>query len=320
MNSLLSVNEDDVSFEILFHQNPRPMWIVDATTLEFLMVNQAAVTHYGYSYKEFLSITLARIRPADEQKSMRRLIKRIKHNQTIKTNIRHVKKNGDYIYVQITSYNVLYHHRECRMVVINDVTQVFLKDQEITSMLKRLYQTLDSITDGFITINKKWKITYWNKEAERFFGFTKDRRFNKTILRAYAVGADSILSEKFKNALTTGQTEKFEVFLPAATKWLDVSIYPDTDGLTVYFQDITTLKSNQATINQKDKNLEEIAYINSHTIRKHIANIIGVVNTVGNDLDNCEDLITPMRMLKASAEELDMAVRLVNWKAEPAKK
>ena len=84
MDPLLAVNEDDVSFEILFHQNPQPMWIVDLETLRFVLVNQAAVKHYGYSYKEFLSITLEKIRPADEQSSMRSLIKRIKHNQTIK--------------------------------------------------------------------------------------------------------------------------------------------------------------------------------------------------------------------------------------------
>ncbi len=316
MDTLLAVNESDISFEILFHQGPQPMWIVDALTFRFLLVNQAAITHYGYSYKEFLSISLEQVRPADELQSMKSLIRRIKHNQTIKKNIRHIKKNGDIIYVQITSYNVIYHDRECRMVIINDVTQALRKDLEIKNVLKRLYQTLDSITDGFITITKTGKITYWNKEAEKFFGLTRGHKHNGAILKAQIGGTGIVAVRKLKTAIDTGQTKKFEVFLPVLKKWLNVSVYPDKTGLTVYFQDITDNKSNRAQITEKDKHLKEIAFINSHMVRKHLANIIGIVNAVDDDLETCDDLISPMRMLKASAEELDKVVMLLNLQTD----
>lgn len=320
MEPLLAVNEDDISFEILFHQNPQPMWILDVTTFKFLLVNQAAIKHYGYGFKEFSSLTLDKIEPASEQKSMRNLFKRIKHNQTIKKDIRHVKKTGEIIYVHITSYNVIFHSRECRMVVLNDVTEMLRKDAEISSMLNRLYQTLDSVTDGFITLNNNWKVTYFNKEAERFFGFTKNGKHNSEILRSHAWGIADLLAEKLNNALQTGQTEKFEILLPAVQKWLNISAYPDKDGLTIYFQDVTDHKNNLIQITEKDKNLKVIAYINSHVVRKHIANIMGIVNAVGDDPENSDDLVTPMRMLKASAEELDRVIMLVNSQVEQVNK
>jgi hypothetical protein len=40
------------------------MWVFDISTLVFHAVNDAAVRHYGYSRKEFLSMTILDIRPS----------------------------------------------------------------------------------------------------------------------------------------------------------------------------------------------------------------------------------------------------------------
>src|ERR1700709_2800876 len=50
--------ESEVSFQLLFHQHPLPMWVVDATSLAFIVVNDAAVQKYGYSREEFLRMTM----------------------------------------------------------------------------------------------------------------------------------------------------------------------------------------------------------------------------------------------------------------------
>ena len=41
-----------------FDQNATPMWVFDISTLAFSAVNDAAVRHYGYSRREFLSMTI----------------------------------------------------------------------------------------------------------------------------------------------------------------------------------------------------------------------------------------------------------------------
>jgi PAS domain S-box-containing protein len=91
----LQINEGDTSFNVLFHNNPNPMWIVEVDTLLFKNVNEAAIKHYGYNRAEFLNqITLANIRPVHEQLDMLSLIRKIKHNQTINKELTHVKKDG----------------------------------------------------------------------------------------------------------------------------------------------------------------------------------------------------------------------------------
>ena len=53
-------------YQKLFDSNPQPMWVFDTETLHFLMVNNAAIRHYGYSCEEFLNMSIKDIRPAAE--------------------------------------------------------------------------------------------------------------------------------------------------------------------------------------------------------------------------------------------------------------
>src|SRR5690606_23506349 len=52
--------------DALFTRPPDPMWIYDVATLHFIEVNEAALARYGYSRQEFLSMTIADIRPPED--------------------------------------------------------------------------------------------------------------------------------------------------------------------------------------------------------------------------------------------------------------
>jgi PAS domain S-box-containing protein len=61
-----ALRDSEERYRILFDSNPHPMWAYDLETLTFLAVNDAAIRHYGYSREEFLSMTIADIRPAED--------------------------------------------------------------------------------------------------------------------------------------------------------------------------------------------------------------------------------------------------------------
>ena len=63
--------ESEASFRLLFHQHPLPMWVVDAESLAFIVVNDAAVRKYGYSRDEFLAMTMDQLATPVEDVSER---------------------------------------------------------------------------------------------------------------------------------------------------------------------------------------------------------------------------------------------------------
>src|ERR1700690_3292127 len=49
-------NKTREQFNLLFHNNPLPMWVYDVVSLRFLDVNPAAIKQYGYTRAEFLAL------------------------------------------------------------------------------------------------------------------------------------------------------------------------------------------------------------------------------------------------------------------------
>src|SRR5690606_22644471 len=65
-NYIARLNKNKKVYRDLFNFSPQPMWIFDPSTLYFLNVNQAAITKYGYTLEEFMSMTIKDIRPKDQ--------------------------------------------------------------------------------------------------------------------------------------------------------------------------------------------------------------------------------------------------------------
>ena len=109
----------------LFHLSPLPMWVYDVNTLAFLDVNNAAIVHYGYDRKEFLSKTLKNIRPSEDLSLLEDALKASKVQNSLlhKRVFRHIKKNGEIIKVEIISSPILFNDREAKLVLVNDITE-----------------------------------------------------------------------------------------------------------------------------------------------------------------------------------------------------
>jgi len=52
-----ALRDSEAQYRLLFEANPHPMWVFDRETLRFPTINNAVVTHFGYSREEFLAMT-----------------------------------------------------------------------------------------------------------------------------------------------------------------------------------------------------------------------------------------------------------------------
>ncbi|AEI47416.1 putative PAS/PAC sensor protein [Runella slithyformis DSM 19594] len=106
----------------LFHFSPQPMWVFDVETLRFLDVNEAAILSYGYSYEEFLSMTIRDIRPKEDVPLLQQALIQLQNGGFFRGEFRHKKKNGEIIYVDLRSSNIIYNGRAANIILSNDVT------------------------------------------------------------------------------------------------------------------------------------------------------------------------------------------------------
>ena len=114
--------DSESSFRLLFSANPQPMWVYDAETMRYLEVNDAAVAHYGYTREQFLEMTIADIRPAEEVARLMRAAGNT-HAARHSDNWRHILADGREIEVEITSHRLPFAGREAVLVAVQDVTE-----------------------------------------------------------------------------------------------------------------------------------------------------------------------------------------------------
>lgn len=134
------LKESEEKYRNLFSMSPIPMWVYELESLQFVKVNEAAVTHYGYSEEEFLSMTLYDIRSAEEAAKLRAHIEEI-NNNTFTQNLvsRHLKKNGELIDVEIHGSEIYFGEKRARLVLSIDIT-LSNYQKNILAMEKEVYE------------------------------------------------------------------------------------------------------------------------------------------------------------------------------------
>lgn len=132
---LNQLNQSKDDYIAIFRDHPLPMWVYDVDTLAFIAVNDAAVHYYGYSEKEFLSMTIRDIRPSEDLPKLQATVSRnyksgfYDHNQW-----RHIKKNGEELRVHIYSHNIEFDGRECKMVTSVNISREYALDRKLQEM------------------------------------------------------------------------------------------------------------------------------------------------------------------------------------------
>jgi PAS domain S-box-containing protein len=112
-------------YKNIFYKSPLPKLIYEVDTRQFMEVNDAAVGHYGYRQEEFLKLRLDDLLPEDELDRLMEVMREIVNNVSEKARHsywRQIKKNGEFMYAEFTTYPMQYDRRNARMVVVNDIT------------------------------------------------------------------------------------------------------------------------------------------------------------------------------------------------------
>ena len=145
----------DPSFNELFKAHPLPMWVYDLETLAFKAVNTAALVHYGFSEAQFLSMTIADLRPAEELPRLYANLRNAPRDTIEKSGTwRHRKEDGTLIDVEISSHPMSYHGRACKFVLAHDVTDRVQAQRKI-ARLNLVYALLSGINSAIVRIRDR---------------------------------------------------------------------------------------------------------------------------------------------------------------------
>ena len=226
-------------YRLLFEKNPLPMWVYDAHTLRLLAANEAALDCYGYDEHEWANLTVLDLHHPDEIPEFREHLKELMRERFLRRNWRHRNRDGDVIEVEAQTRKIELDGTRVHMVMVRDLTEQRRLELAQENLSRRLSDTLESIPEAFVALDRNWCFTYVNARAEDLLGQPRERLLGRHAWQSLPGAEGSVFQQEFREAMTSRQAAHFSAFYAPKAVWVEVDAYPSAQGLSVYLHDVT---------------------------------------------------------------------------------
>ncbi len=130
---------------------------------------------------------------------------------------------------------------------------------ELKKTLNEKNNILESIGDAFLSVDRKWTVTYWNKEAENILRKNRKQTLGKNLWKVFSKTQHSKFYAEYSKAMETQKIVHFEEYNHTTKQWLEVSVYPSENGLSVYMKDISLRVESEEQVRLSNERFEKVS-------------------------------------------------------------
>jgi len=200
------------SYRLLFENNPQALWVYDRQTLRFLAVNATAIARYGWTRDEFLTMTIAEIRPPEDLPALQASIARDEPGTEYAGVWRHCTKAGALLWVEIISHPLVFEGHPARLVISTDVTARQQAEDSLRETQARYRDLVENASDIIYTHDLYGHLLSINAVAVKTYGYAPDEWLHMNINQVIDPAYRGIARAQVQPLIRTGgQTEPHEI-------------------------------------------------------------------------------------------------------------
>jgi PAS domain S-box-containing protein len=118
---------------------------------------------------------------------------------------------------------------------------------------------LESITDAFFALDREWRFTYLNDEAEHLLFRGRAELLGRSVWDEFPEAVGSPFWEHYHRAAAERRTVQFQAFYPPLDAWFEVRAYPSPEGLSVYFRNVNDERRAQEALRASEERYRFLA-------------------------------------------------------------
>ncbi len=129
--------------------------------------------------------------------------------------------------------------------VVQDISAPKRLERDSQRVMVQLSATLASMTEAFATLDREGRFTYVNDETSQLLQRTAPQLLGRRIWREMDDQGTGRLRAQVQAALAQSRSVEFEEFYLPQHKWMELRLYPYSEGLAVYFHDVSERRREQ---------------------------------------------------------------------------
>ncbi|WP_267639791.1 PAS domain-containing protein [Haloarchaeobius amylolyticus] len=152
--------------------------------------------------------------------------------------------------------------------------------------LSERYQFLERTTDAVFTVDSDWEITFWDERITERTGVDPETVVGRNLWDAFGDSIPDELATRYRETMDTGEPARLEQYLPEPYDyWVEIRVFADDDGLSVYSRDITDRVEHEQRIERQRDTLDLLNQVLRHDIRNDLQLVLAYAESIVDDLD-----------------------------------
>ena len=165
------------------------------------------------------------------------------------------------------------------VLTFRDISQRYRAEVERQKLLEadeRLVGVLNNINDGFLTVDRKWRLTFLNRKACELVRRSTQELLGATLWQALPELAGTAADSELQHAMQDNVPVRAVIHYEPLSASFDLGAYPSGDGLALLLRDITENQRLEAQLRQAQK-MEAVGRL-AGGIAHDFNNLLTVIN------------------------------------------
>jgi len=145
---------------------------------------------------------------------------------------------------------------------------------------ERHYRTIvESIMEGFLFIDRDWRIRYANARWASFAGMSLLELLGCDLWDRFPGLDKSAFGKAYKNVMQTGNVQQMEEYYAPLSRWFHVSIFPSEDGILIFSLDVTEqhMQQERLMLTEKLAATGRLAATIAHEINNPLESVLNLI-------------------------------------------
>ena len=138
---------------------------------------------------------------------------------------------------------------------------------------------LESISEGFLLVDRTWRVRYANEQWAALAGLDLSGTLGKVIWDLFPGLYDSHFGRSYRIAMETQKVERLEEFYKPLNRWFHTNVYPTSEGILIFSQDVTErrLHQDRLMLSEKLAATGRLAATIAHEINNPLESVLNLI-------------------------------------------